>query len=249
MKDAFGQPQSVLLLGATSDIGQAILSQWRPTLRRVILAGRPSPERDKVAATWVDVPSLEVVDFDSADIDSHHGLLTALFDNGDIDVVVLAFGVLGDQAAFEREPAQAAQAAITNYAGAVSSGLEIANLLEAQGHGTLVVLSSVAGERARRSNFVYGSTKAGLDSLAQGIAARLQGSGASVVIVRPGFVRTAMTEGLQEAPLAVDADDVAVKVAAAVASGREVVYVPGAMRLVMSALRHVPTPIFRKLPI
>ena len=111
------------------------------------------------------------------------------------------------------------------------------------------MLSSVAGERARRSNFLYGSTKAGLDALASGLADSLHDSGARVLIVRPGFVRTSMTSHLEPAPLSVTAEEVADAVVSGLRRRATVVYVPGAMRYVMSALRHVPRPIFRRLPI
>lgn len=250
MMDALNRPQCVLLLGATSDLGQAICRRWEGSLTRLLLAGRPSGHRDELVEQWrargVDTIA---VDFDADDPSAHAAIVAEAFAGGDVDVVMLAFGVLGDQATFEADPAAAAAAATTNYAGAVSSGLAAATELERQGHGALVVLSSVAGLRARRSNYVYGSTKAGLDALASGLADRLSGSGAHVLIVRPGFVRTSMTEGLPEAPLAVDADQVADAVVAALAKHRRVVYVPGAMRAVMLALRAVPGPVFRRLPL
>jgi decaprenylphospho-beta-D-erythro-pentofuranosid-2-ulose 2-reductase len=111
------------------------------------------------------------------------------------------------------------------------------------------VLSSVAGERARRSNFVYGSSKAGLDVFAQGLGDSLQGSGVHVVIVRPGFVRTKMTAGLPDAPMATTPEAVADAVVKALRTGREIVWVPGQMRVVMSGLRHLPRPVFRRLKI
>src|SRR5262249_487738 len=121
--------------------------------------------------------------------------------------------------------------------------------LQAQGHGLVVFLSSVAGERVRRSNFVYGSSKAGADGFYQGVAAALASSGVRVMIVRPGFVHTKMTAGLNAPPMSVSADDVADAVGRGIARGREVVWVPPALRYVMSALRHVPTALFRRLPI
>src|SRR6185295_13877080 len=106
---------------------------------------------------------------------------------GDLDVVVMAFGVLGEQSAFEADPVAAAEAVTINYTGSVSVGLAVAAQLRKQGHGRLVVLSSVAGERVRKANFVYGSSKAGLDGFAQGLGDALAGTGASVLVVRPGF--------------------------------------------------------------
>jgi decaprenylphospho-beta-D-erythro-pentofuranosid-2-ulose 2-reductase len=166
-----------------------------------------------------------------------------------VDIVLLAFGVLGDQTEAEANPDEAVEMATINYTGAVSAGLRVAGRLRAQGHGVLVVLSSVAGDRARRSNFIYGSTKAGLDAFAQGLGDALHGSGARVLIVRPGFVRTRMTEGLPEVPMTINPDDVARIIVTALRKGRETVYAPGPLRLVMTGLKAVPRPLFRKLPI
>ena len=121
--------------------------------------------------------------------------------------------------------------------------------MRAQGHGTIVALSSVAGERARRSNFVYGSSKAGMDAFFQGLGDSLVGSGVKVMIVRPGFVHTKMTTGMDPAPLSTTADAVAAAIVRGLARGSETVWVPSTLRYVMSVLRHVPRPIFRKLPI
>ena len=128
-------------------------------------------------------------------------------------------------------------------------GVLLAGRLRAQGHGRIVALSSVAGERVRRSNFVYGSTKAGLDGFYLGLGEALRDSGVGVLVVRPGFVRSKMTEGLDEAPLAVTPEDVADAVVTAVKGRKELIWVPAPMRMVMSGLRHVPRPIFRKLPL
>ncbi|MGB8021841.1 MAG: SDR family NAD(P)-dependent oxidoreductase [Candidatus Nanopelagicales bacterium] len=248
--DSLGRPQSVLLLGATSDIGQAICRRSSGSLSRLLLAGRPSAERDALVGRWQGQGvATTAVDFDASVPADHERLIHEAFASGDIDLVVLAFGVLGDQAALESDPAAAAAAVSANYVGAVSSGLAVASELEAQGHGVLVVLSSVAGERARRSNYIYGSSKAGVDVLANGLADRLHGSGAHVLIVRPGFVRTSMTSGMRGGPLAVGAEDVAEVVVRGIARGSRTVYVPAAMRLVMLGLRATPGPVFRRLPI
>jgi decaprenylphospho-beta-D-erythro-pentofuranosid-2-ulose 2-reductase len=248
--DALGNPQSVLVLGATSEIALATVARLaRPKLDRVILAGRPGPGRSE-AATQVKhlANTVTEIDFDAEDTGSHAELINSVFTAGDIDIVLLAFGVLGDQEEAERDPAAAVEVAQINYVGAVSIGLNVAQRLNVQGHGVLVVLSSVAGERARRSNFVYGSTKAGLDAFAIGLGDAMHGNGPRVLVVRPGFVRTKMTAHLPDAPLAVDADDVAERLVTAIRKGRETVYAPGAMRVVMSGLRHLPRPVFRRLP-
>ena len=252
MTDALDRPTSILVLGGTSDIALAtVRALGSPALRRVVLAARPSPGRDEAVESLGrdGFPGVVAVDFDAAATASHEGLLATAFAEGDLDVVLVAFGVLGDQQDFEDDPDLAVAAAQVNYVGAMSVCLRSARHLTDQGHGTLVVLSSVAGERARRSNFVYGSTKAGLDSLASGLADALHGTGAHVLVVRPGFVRTGMTSHLEPAPLSVTADQVADAVVSGLRRGSTVVYVPAAMRVVMSGLRHLPRSVFRRLPI
>jgi decaprenylphospho-beta-D-erythro-pentofuranosid-2-ulose 2-reductase len=134
-------------------------------------------------------------------------------------------------------------------AGAVSISLAVAQRLRAQGHGRLVVLSSVAGERVRKANFVYGATKAGLDGFAQGLGDSLEGSGAAVVVVRPGFVHSTMTAGLDPAPFATTPDAVAEATVAGLRRGRRTVWAPGILRVVFSVLRHLPGPVWRRLPL
>ncbi|MEU5096686.1 decaprenylphospho-beta-D-erythro-pentofuranosid-2-ulose 2-reductase [Streptomyces sp. NPDC020996] len=251
MKDAFGIPQSLLVLGGTSDIGLATARRMIARRTRTVwLAGRPSPalERsvDGLRALGAEV---RAVAFDALDPDSHETVLGKVFAEGDIDMVLLAFGILGDQAHDERDPSAAVRVAQTNYTGAVSAGLVSARALQAQGHGSLVVLSSVAGERARRANFIYGSSKAGLDAFAQGLGDALHGTGVHVMVVRPGFVRSKMTAGLAEAPLATTPQAVAAAVELGLRRRSETVWVPGTLRLVMSALRHVPRAVFRRLPV
>jgi decaprenylphospho-beta-D-erythro-pentofuranosid-2-ulose 2-reductase len=157
--------------------------------------------------------------------------------------------VLGDQEQLARDHDAAVEAVQVNYTGVVSVSVPLVERMRRQGHGTIVYLSSVAGERARKSNYVYGSTKAGMDAFAQGLGDSLADAGVQVMVVRPGFVRTKMTEGLEEAPLTTDPDAVADAIAAGLRRGAHTVWAPGPLRLVMSALRHVPRPIFRKLPI
>ena len=251
MRNALGAPQTVLVLGGTSDIGLAIATQLRERgARRIVLAGRDPAALDR-AADGLRRPGTEVTTggFDADDVEGHPEALAKLFAGGDVDVVVAAWGVLGDQAAAEAHPAAAVAVARTNYLGAVSALTVTANLLRSQGHGAIVVLSSVAGERVRRANYVYGSTKAGLDGFCQGLAAALVGSGVHLLVVRPGFVATKMTAGMKEVPFSTTPEAVAEATASALAAGRSVVWVPASLRFVMSALRHVPTPIFRRLPL
>lgn len=251
MRDALGAVQSVLVLGGASDIALATVEQLvGDRCRTVILAGR-NPAKlgaaaDRLRAAGAD--TAEVVAFDAADTDSHQSVIEDIWArHPDLDVVLLVFGQLGDQDQLDGDPAGAARLAVTNYAGAVSAGLATAIHLRAQGHGTLVVLSSVAGERTRADNFVYGSTKAGLDAFAQGLGDRLAGSGASVMVVRPGFVRTAMTEGMDDGPMATTAEAVATDIVAGIRKGAHTVWSPAKLRAVFAILKVLPRPVWQRL--
>ncbi|ACU95227.1 decaprenylphospho-beta-D-erythro-pentofuranosid-2-ulose 2-reductase [Saccharomonospora viridis] len=251
MIDAVGNPQSLLLLGGTSDIALAIAEKYlsaRPL--RVVLAARPSARRDQ-AVERLTTAGAEVtsIDFDATDLDSHPAVIDKAFADGDIDVTVVAFGVLGDAEQAWQDHRAAVQLATVNYTAAVSVGVPLADRLRKQGHGKVIALSSVAGERVRRSNFVYGSTKAGFDGFYLGLGEALRPHGVTVTVVRPGQVRTKMTEGMGKAPLEQTAEQVADIAVKAARAGKELVWAPGAFRFVMSVLRHVPRPIFRKLPI
>lgn len=252
MIDAVGNPQSILLLGGTSDIALAIAEKYlsrQPGLR-VVLAARKSPRRDSAAERLrQDGAQVSVVDFDATDIDSHPKVIENAFLDGDIDITVVAFGVLGDAEQAWQDHAKAVELAQVNYTAAVSVGVPLAQRLRQQGHGVVIALSSVAGERVRRSNFVYGSTKAGFDGFYLGLGEALRPFGVRVTVVRPGFVKTKMTNGMEAAPLSVTAEQVARVAVAGVRSGRELVWAPPPFRWVMSALRHLPRPVFRRLPI
>ncbi|WP_030842113.1 decaprenylphospho-beta-D-erythro-pentofuranosid-2-ulose 2-reductase [Streptomyces sp. NRRL S-475] len=251
MKDAFGLPQSLLVLGGTSEIALATARRLIARRTRTVwLAGRPSPALEEAAGQLRGLGAdVHTVAFDALDPASHEAVLGKVFAEGDVDMVLLAFGLLGDQARDEREPEAAVRVAQTNYTGAVSAGLVCARSLQSQGHGSLVVMSSVAGERARRANFIYGSSKAGLDAFAQGLGDALHGTGVHVMVVRPGFVRTQMTAGLPEAPLATTPEAVATAVELGLRRRTETVWVPGTLRVVMAALRHLPRAVFRRLPV
>src|SRR5882757_2336783 len=251
MIDAVGNPQSVLLLGGTSEIGLAIvrrLAGGRPI--RVVLAGRASGRLDEAVAELEKAGcAVQTLDFSATDTGTHAEVVAKAFAGGDLDVAVVAFGVLGDAEAAWQDVDTAVQLATVNYTAAVSVGVALAGQFRTQGHGAIVALSSVAGERIRRSNFVYGSSKAGMDGFYLGLGEALRPSGVRVTVVRPGFVKTRMTAGMSAAPLSVTPDQVADVVADAVRNRRELVWAPAPLRAVMSALRHVPRPIFRRLPL
>jgi decaprenylphospho-beta-D-erythro-pentofuranosid-2-ulose 2-reductase len=249
--DALGSPSSLLLVGGTSDIAVATARRYlaeRPL--RIVLAARDTPRRGVVADELKAAGgTVEVVDFDADDPASPARMVAAAAAGGDVDVAVVAFGQLGDAEELRADAGAVARLAQVNYVAPTVVGTELASLLRRQGHGVIVALSSVAGERARASNFVYGSTKAGLDAFYSGLADSLVGTGVSVLVVRPGFVRSKMTEGLADAPLSTTPEAVAEAIVTGVRKGRHTVWVPGAMRWVMSGLRHTPRAVFRRLPI
>jgi decaprenylphospho-beta-D-erythro-pentofuranosid-2-ulose 2-reductase len=250
LRDATGAVQSLLVLGGTSEIGVATARRLaRDRTRRVILAVR-DPSKAETAAGEIRGLGAEVdlVSFDALDFGSHEAFVGEVFDRfGDIDCVLVAWGVLGDQERLARDHDAAVEAVEVNYTGVVSVSVPLVERMRSQGHGTIVYLSSVAGERGRASNFVYGSTKAGMDAFAQGLGDSLADSGVRVMVVRPGFVTTKMTEGLDPAPLSTDADSVAESIAAGLRRNAHTVWSPGPLRFVFSALRHLPRPIFRRL--
>ena len=245
MKNALRQPQTILVLGGGSDIAAAIVRELAsPALRSVVLACR-HPDTVDTAAFGDDVQVI-ATHFAATDHAGHRDFVAdVVSEHGDLDIVIQAVGQLGVDAA--DDPVATARLIDVNFAGAASSGLAVAEQLRRQGHGTLIVLSSVAGVRTRASNFVYGATKAGLDAFATGLGHSLHGTGASVMTVRPGFVRTSMTEGMDEAPFTIDADAVAKAVASGLKRGSAVVWAPAALRGVFGVLRYAPGFVWRKL--
>ncbi|MFL0277638.1 decaprenylphospho-beta-D-erythro-pentofuranosid-2-ulose 2-reductase [Mycobacterium sp. SMC-19] len=251
--DATGNPQSILLLGGTSEIGLAICARYlRNASASVVLACLPGdPGRDGAVAAMeaAGAKSVRIVDFDALDTASHPAMIDSAFSGGDIDVAIVAFGMDADAEELWHNQAKAVQVAGINYTAAVSVGVLLAGNMGAQGFGQIIAMSSVAGERVRRTNFVYGSTKAGLDGFYLGLGEALREDGVRVLVIRPGQVRTRFSAHVKEAPLTVDKEDVAELAVAAAAKGKEIVWAPGAFRYVMMVLRHVPRAIFRRLPI
>ncbi|WP_067531994.1 decaprenylphospho-beta-D-erythro-pentofuranosid-2-ulose 2-reductase [Nocardia crassostreae] len=253
MINAVGNPQSILLLGGTSEIGLAICAKYlEKGPARIILAALPNdPLREDAVAQMkaAGASEVEVIDFDALEMDSHPKVIDQAWSHGDVDVAIVAFGMLGDAEELWQDQRKAVMAAELNYTAAVSVGVLLGEKFKAQGYGRIIAMSSVAGERVRRSNFVYGSTKAGLDGFYLGLGEALRPHGPHVTVIRPGQVRTRMSAHVDEAPLTVDKEDVAALAVAASEKGKEIVWAPGAFRFVMMILRHIPRAVFRRLPI
>ena len=250
MRDALGSVQSVLVLGGNSEIALAIVDRLVASRCRSVVLGVRSPATAEASLRRLRSSGVtaEAIAFDALDPASHVGVLdTAAAIVGDIDMVILAFGVLGEQSTFDVDPVAAADAARANYVGAVSTGLATAARMRSQGHGTILAITSVAGVRTRADNFVYGSTKAGMDAFAQGLADSLVGTGVRCVVVRPGFVHTRMTEGMKAAPFSTTPDKVADAVMTGLQRGHETIWAPPILRVVFTIMRHLPRAIWRRL--
>jgi decaprenylphospho-beta-D-erythro-pentofuranosid-2-ulose 2-reductase len=238
----------VLILGASSDIAKATARQYAQKGYTILLAGRSAETlepfskdlviRYKIAAKYVA--------FDAENIGSHTAFYQQLTPVPDI--VVCVFGYLGDQEVAQQQWAESNRIIQANYTGAVSILNIVANQMEARKAGVIVGISSVAGERGRQSNYIYGSAKAGFTAYLSGLRNRLTRSGVHVVTVKPGFVDTKMTSGLKlPAPLTAQPAQVASKIVRAVDRKADVVYVLWMWRWIMLIIKCIPEGIFKKL--
>jgi len=252
--------RSVLVLGGASEIGVAVAARLaRPRQATVVLAGRHRHALERAARSLfeqagggVDEPgagAIFTLAFDALRPETHDQVVgeAVRLIGADIDVVVVALGVLGDRDRDEHDPVAAFAVGATNYAGAMSATLAASRRLRAQGHGTIVILSSVAGVRVRRSNFIYGSSKAAIDAFARGLSDSLHSSGVRVVIVRPGFVATKMTAGLASVPMSTTPEDIAEATFRAIDTGRQIVWVPAASRYLFAVFSRLPRAVWRRL--
>jgi decaprenylphospho-beta-D-erythro-pentofuranosid-2-ulose 2-reductase len=248
-----GPGQRVLMVGGSSEIAVAIAGRLAADGRvRPYLLGR---DRLRLQAALASLQregcapgELDIIDAD--DLASHGEVVRRAFERaGGFDIVVLAVGVLGAQLGLDAEPTQAAEVMRVNFVGCGSLMLHCLRMLRDQGAGTLVVLSSVAAERPRAGNAIYGAAKAGLDALAQGLSDATIADGVRVLVVRPGFVATRMTAGLPRAPFATTPEAVADATVRGLAGRAHTVWAPGRLRYVFALLRHLPRPLYRRLPL
>jgi decaprenylphospho-beta-D-erythro-pentofuranosid-2-ulose 2-reductase len=245
--------QTWLVLGASSAIARAFARVAAEDGADIILAGRDREDLDSTAA---DIAirarrRVSVFEFDALDFRSHAALLQRAREEAGTGIlnIFLAFGTMPSQAEIDQEAALAFRTIESNYIGAVSVLQAAAPVLEAQHRGAVVALSSVAGDRGRIKNYVYGSAKAGLTAYLQGLRARLFRAGVTVTTVKPGFVDTAMTFGLPGMFLVASPDAVARACLAAAKRGREEVYVPFFWWGIMTIIRNIPERIFKRLSI
>ncbi|WP_439033103.1 SDR family NAD(P)-dependent oxidoreductase [Gordonia terrae] len=246
---------SLVLFGGRSEIGVATAARLAAGRVVVLAARRPDDlveQTERLLAAGAS--AVHTVAFDADDVDGHPALVDDMIErHGPVGIAIIAFGILGDQTRAETDVSHALQIAHTDYYAHISVLTPLAAALRAQRFGTLIVFSSVAGIRVRRANYVYGSTKAGLDGFASGLADALYGSGARLLLARPGFVVGAMTRdlmasGVKPAPLSVNAEQVADAVARAYRRGRGEVWIPWALRPLFVGMRLMPRAVWRRLP-
>lgn len=252
MFDAFGHPQSVVVLGGTSDIAREIVKlEADQRCRTVVLAGRDTKALERTASELRgSVTNVSTASFDATRTDDVDKTIKLCFEaaNEQVDLVIMAVGELGLQDDDEKDPGRIAQMMTVNATWPSAALSVVAARLQEQGHGQIVVLSSVAGSRVRRSNFIYGASKAGLDGFAVGLSEAVRGTGISVHVVRPGFVHTKMTAGRPAAPFAVGPERVARDVVRGLEQGEAVIWSPSALRYVFFAFRFLPQALWRRLP-
>jgi decaprenylphospho-beta-D-erythro-pentofuranosid-2-ulose 2-reductase len=242
--------RKILIVGATSAIAEASARLWAQQGHKLYLAGRRAEPLQAIAD---DLGSRGVAFvatrlFDANRFDDHAALLdeAALAMQG-LDTVLIAHGTLPDQARAEREAAYALAELSTNGISVVHLLTLVAARLEAQGHGAIAVISSVAGDRGRQSNYVYGSAKALVTAFSSGLRQRLAKHGIRVLTVKPGFVDTPMTAAFPKGPLWAKPEAVAKDIVRAVDSGSGVLYTPWIWRLIMAVIKAIPERVFVKL--
>lgn len=247
--------QRIVIFGATSAIAQAAARLWVQRGAHLVLVGR---QPDKLQALVQDLQvragphgtaHIHSLQADLNQVDQHARLIrdavTAL---GSIDTVLIAHGSLPDQAACQANPARGLVEIQTNATSAIHLCECLAPLLESQGHGTLAVISSVAGDRGRQSNYLYGAAKGMVTLYLQGLRNRLYPAGVHVVTIKPGFVDTPMTAAFdKKGPLWASAPQVAQGILRAIDRRRDVVYLPGFWRGIMLVIRLIPESVFKRL--
>lgn len=254
MKNGVGVAQNIVLFGGTSEIGQAILRRVvKPGVARVVLVSRNIDQAELSTASLADrFPEVDFhhIRFDASDAASMAAVVQAVTDEiGDIDVAIVSQGLLNEGANYYDNPAGLIEMANVNFTATMTLLYSLSAQLKSQGYGKIVLLSSVAGERVRKGNPAYGATKAGIDGFALALDHELVGTGASILVVRPGFVSTKMTAGMKKAPFSTDADSVALVVEKGIATDKKVVWAPGLLHWMFLILKNLPLPVWRRLPL
>lgn len=242
--------QKILIVGAASAIAEATARLCAARGDALFLVGRNAARLETIAAD-LRVRGAALVDclvMDATDRAAHAAMLDAACAAlGGLDVALLAHGTLPDQKACEVSVELTLQEIDSNALSVIALATLLAARLEAQGHGTLAAISSVAGDRGRQSNYVYGAAKGMVTLFLQGLRNRLAKKGVQVLTIKPGFVDTPMTAAFKKGALWAQPEDVARGILRAIARRRDVVYLPGFWRLIMLLIRHIPERLFKRL--
>lgn len=237
---------SVLILGATSDVGRALAFQYHKLRYKVFLAARKTDEVQAYIKDWQNTDTIQVIEFDAVDSANHKQWVKALAELPAITITV--FGYLGEQTKAIEDWSEAERIITTNYTGAVSVLNAIAKEYEERGSGVIAGISSVAGERGRQSNYLYGSAKAGFTAYLSGLRNSLFQVDVHVLTVKPGFINTRMTARLKLPKLiTASADQVATRIIQAIKNKRNTVYVLSIWFWIMLIIRNIPEFIFKRL--
>jgi len=243
-------PRKILVLGATSGIAEATCRIWAAQGATLFLVAR-NPEKLAAVAADLRIRGAASVETSVADLDQtsqHAELLThAINTLGGLDIAYLAHGILGDQTKAEQDFDTAAQILYTNFVAPVSLLTWLANYCVQRHHGTLAVISSVAGDRGRKSNYLYGSSKAGLSAFLGGLRNRIDREGVTVLNIKPGPVKTAMTASMPGSEKFADVNKVAKTIVSAIDAKADNLYVPFQWGPIMFIIQHIPESIFKKL--
>ena len=240
----------VLIIGATSAIAEATARLLAQEGAAFYLVARNQERLQSVAddlrvrsANRVDTAVLDVTDYPA-----HAGIIEqAAATLGEIDIALIAHGTLPDQQACEASAEETRRQIEVNALSVIALLTELANRCAQQGHGTIAVISSVAGDRGRQSNYVYGCAKAAVSTFLQGLRNRLHGSGVHVMTVKPGFVDTPMTREFRKGALWASPERIARGIVRGIERRKDVVYLPGFWRFVMRIIREIPEPVFKRL--
>ena len=240
----------VLIIGASSAIAEAAARLWAVQGASLFLVARKADRLQAIAADLSVRGAAKVGTqiMDATDVAAHAAMFdAALAELGGIDIALIAHGTLPDQKACEASVEVALKEIDNNGLSVIALATCLANLMEAQGSGCIAVISSVAGDRGRQSNYVYGAAKGMVTRFLQGLRNRLAKKGVQVLTIKPGFVDTPMTAAFKKGALWAQPDDVARGILAAIENGKNEVYLPGFWWLIMAIIRHIPEPIFKKL--
>ncbi|MFR0689047.1 SDR family oxidoreductase [Enterobacterales bacterium AE_CKDN230030158-1A_HGKHYDSX7] len=242
--------KKILIVGATSAIAEATARRFATRGAELFLLARNQERLASLAEglTACGASAVHSASFDASDFSRHQGALAAALETlGGLDLVLIAHGTLGDQKACEQDAAATLSELNTNALSVISLLTPLANYFEKQGHGSIAVISSVAGDRGRQSNYVYGTAKGALSIFLQGLRNRLFKSGVQVLTIKPGFVDTPMTAAFPKGPLWATPEKVAGDIDKAIARGKDVLYTPGFWCLIMAIIRSIPELIFKRL--